>query len=313
MLAVAGMPGRYLVLLVVGAVLVVLVALNLGLVKHYQIQRLTSFISPNSASVDVTYNVNQAKTAIAHGGIFGQGLFKGAQTNLAYVPEQQTDFIFSAVGEQLGFVGAGVLLVLYGDPGLADPAGGPAGQGRLRAPAVLRGVRPADVLGLRERGDEHGDHAGGRHPPPVPLLRRIGHDRLHGRHRHRHERALPEHPVTVPEPVGAGAPQPARRRARAVDAGAGPEPGRAADPDADPDVGRRTVAGADPAGRRHRPGRRLPDGPGVLGHPRPAQPAPPVCCARLESPRRQLTFAIGMPDAVALVPRPAADPDARAR
>jgi len=114
MLAVAGMPGRYLVLLVVGAVLVILVALNLGLVKHYQIQRLTSFISPNSASVDVTYNVNEAKTAIAHGGIFGQGLFKGAQTNLAYVPEQQTDFIFSAVGEQLGFVGAGVLLVLYG-------------------------------------------------------------------------------------------------------------------------------------------------------------------------------------------------------
>ena len=114
MLAVAGMPGRYLILLIVGAVVVVVVALNLGLVKHYQIQRLTSFISPNSASQDVTYNVNEAKTAIAHGGIFGQGLFKGAQTNLAYVPEQQTDFIFSAVGEQLGFVGAGVLLVLYG-------------------------------------------------------------------------------------------------------------------------------------------------------------------------------------------------------
>ncbi len=114
MLAVAGMPGRYLVLLVVGAVVVIFLALNLGLVKQYQIQRLTSFISPNSSSVNVTYNVNQAKTAIAHGGIFGQGLFKGAQTNLAYVPEQQTDFIFSAVGEQLGFVGAGVLLVLYG-------------------------------------------------------------------------------------------------------------------------------------------------------------------------------------------------------
>ena len=114
MLAVAGMPGRYLLLLVVGAVIVVLLALNLGLVKHYQIQRLTSFISPNSASVDVTYNVNEAKTAIAHGGIFGQGLFKGAQTNLAYVPEQQTDFIFSAVGEQLGFVGSSLLILGYG-------------------------------------------------------------------------------------------------------------------------------------------------------------------------------------------------------
>ncbi len=113
MLAVAGMPGRYLLLLVIGAVAVVFVALNLGLVKHYQIQRLTSFISPNGASQDVTYNVTQAKLAIAHGGIFGTGLNKGAQTNLAYVPEQQTDFIFSAVGEQLGFVGAGALLFVY--------------------------------------------------------------------------------------------------------------------------------------------------------------------------------------------------------
>jgi rod shape determining protein RodA len=114
MLAVAGMPGRYLLLLIVGAVVLVIFALNVGLLKHYQIVRLTSFISPEGANQSVTYNVTQAKDAIAHGGIFGQGLFHGAVTNLAYVPEQQTDFIFSAVGEQLGFVGAGVLLLLYG-------------------------------------------------------------------------------------------------------------------------------------------------------------------------------------------------------
>jgi rod shape determining protein RodA len=114
MLAVAGMPGRYLLLLIVGAVVLVIFAFNVGLLKHYQIVRLTSFISPEGANQSVTYNVTQAKDAIAHGGIFGQGLFHGAVTNLAYVPEQQTDFIFSAVGEQLGFVGAGVLLLLYG-------------------------------------------------------------------------------------------------------------------------------------------------------------------------------------------------------
>ena len=114
MLATAGMPGRYLVLLIVGAATVVIMALNLGLLQHYQIERLTSFISPNGANQTVTYNVTQAKEAIAVGGIFGQGLFHGALTNLAYVPEQQTDFIFSAVGEQLGFVGAGALLVVYG-------------------------------------------------------------------------------------------------------------------------------------------------------------------------------------------------------
>ncbi len=114
MLAVAGMPGRYLLLLVAGAAVLVVAALNLGLLQHYQIERLTSFISPNGASQAATYNVTQAKEAIAVGGIFGQGLFHGALTNLAYVPEQQTDFIFSAVGEQLGLVGAGSLLLAYG-------------------------------------------------------------------------------------------------------------------------------------------------------------------------------------------------------
>jgi rod shape determining protein RodA len=114
MLAVAGMPGRYLLLLLAGAVLLVLFALNVGLLKHYQIERLTSFISPNGASQTATYNVTEAKNAIAVGGMFGQGLFHGALTNLSYVPFQQTDFIFSAVGEQVGFVGAGVLLTIYG-------------------------------------------------------------------------------------------------------------------------------------------------------------------------------------------------------
>lgn len=114
MLAVAGMPGRYLLMLIVGAVLLVLVAINVGVLHKYQIDRLTSFISPNGASQVATYNVAQAKEAIAHGGVFGRGLFGGTLTNLAYVPEQQTDFIFSAVGEQTGFVGAMALLGIYG-------------------------------------------------------------------------------------------------------------------------------------------------------------------------------------------------------
>jgi rod shape determining protein RodA len=114
MLAVAGMPGRYLLALIAAAGLLVLFAVNVGLLQKYQIDRLTSFISPNGASQAATYNVAQAKEAIAHGGVFGRGLGHGALTNLAYVPEQQTDFIFSAVGEQVGFVGASVLLAIYG-------------------------------------------------------------------------------------------------------------------------------------------------------------------------------------------------------
>ncbi len=114
MLAVAGMPGRYLLLLVAAATAVVVVALQVGLLQKYQIERLTSFISPNSASQSATYNVTQAKNAIGSGGLFGTGVFRGAQTNLSYVPFQQTDFIFSAVGEQLGFVGGVVTLLVYG-------------------------------------------------------------------------------------------------------------------------------------------------------------------------------------------------------
>jgi rod shape determining protein RodA len=114
MLAVAGMPARYLLLLIVGAVVAVLVALQAGLLAKYQIDRLTSFISPNAAGSTASYNVTQAKDAIGAGGLFGTGLFRGAQTNLSYVPSQQTDFIFSAVGEQVGFVGCTALLFLYG-------------------------------------------------------------------------------------------------------------------------------------------------------------------------------------------------------
>ncbi|MHB1712117.1 MAG: FtsW/RodA/SpoVE family cell cycle protein, partial [Acidimicrobiales bacterium] len=105
MLAAAGMPGRYLVLILVGTAVVVVVALQIGLLRHYQIARLTSFINPKGANPAYTYNVLQAKNAIGAGGLFGKGLFRGAQTNLSYVPFQQTDFIFSAVGEQVGFAG----------------------------------------------------------------------------------------------------------------------------------------------------------------------------------------------------------------
>jgi rod shape determining protein RodA len=59
------------------------------------------------------YNVAEAKIADSNGGILGQGLFKGTQTNLSYVPEQRTDFIFTAVAEQLGLVGSAVLLLLF--------------------------------------------------------------------------------------------------------------------------------------------------------------------------------------------------------
>jgi rod shape determining protein RodA len=119
MLAVAGLPLRILIMLLLGVALAAVVATKAGLLHSYQIARLTTFLHPNSTSTNqfvqnAIYNVTQAKTAIGSGGFFGSGLLHGAQTNLGYVPEQQTDFIFTAVGEQLGFVGAVGLLAVLG-------------------------------------------------------------------------------------------------------------------------------------------------------------------------------------------------------
>ena len=76
-------------------------------------------MNPNNKSSNpyvqsAIYNLQEAKNAIGSGGLFGSGIGHGAQTNLGYVPEQQTDFIFTAVGEQLGFVGAVGVLSLLG-------------------------------------------------------------------------------------------------------------------------------------------------------------------------------------------------------
>jgi rod shape determining protein RodA len=119
MLAVAGLPIRILVMLLIGTALFALVAVEAGLLHHYQIARLTSFLNPNQKSnnqfvKEALYSGQQSKNAIGSGGIFGSGIGHGAQTNLGYVPEQQTDFIFTAVGEQLGFVGATGVLALLG-------------------------------------------------------------------------------------------------------------------------------------------------------------------------------------------------------
>jgi rod shape determining protein RodA len=119
MLAVAGLPIRILVMLLVATVLVATVAIEGGFLHHYQIARLTTFLNPSLHSSNpyvqsTIYNTQQAKIAIGSGGLFGSGIGHGAQTNLGYVPEQQTDFIFTAVAEQLGFIGSVGLLSLLG-------------------------------------------------------------------------------------------------------------------------------------------------------------------------------------------------------
>jgi rod shape determining protein RodA len=113
MLLVAGLRLRYILALTLVGLVVVLAVLNSSVLKQYQRDRLTAFLDPAS-NVEATYNVNQSQVAIATGRTTGDGLFNGRQTQLGFVPEQQTDFIFTAVGEELGFAGGATVLALYG-------------------------------------------------------------------------------------------------------------------------------------------------------------------------------------------------------
>jgi rod shape determining protein RodA len=104
---------HFITLGLIGLVMVIVV-LQAGLLKDYQLERLTSFLDPNPDVQDVGYNLTQSKIAIGSGGMEGKGLGgKNTQTSLDFVPEQHTDFIFTAVGEQLGFLGSATLLGMF--------------------------------------------------------------------------------------------------------------------------------------------------------------------------------------------------------
>jgi rod shape determining protein RodA len=112
MLVLAGT--RVLHLLVIAALggVAVASAFALGLVDQYQLDRLSAFARPESGALTYGYNTAQARIAIGSGGLWGQGWGQGSQTQGGFVPYDHTDFVFSVAGEELGFVGVLVLLVL---------------------------------------------------------------------------------------------------------------------------------------------------------------------------------------------------------
>jgi rod shape determining protein RodA len=112
-LIVAGTRARHLGILALTAVVLIFGSLQLGLVKDYQIDRLTSFLDPAHDPLRAGYNKKQAEIAIGSGGLTGLGYLGGTQTNLDFVPEQHTDFIFTVVGEEFGFLGAMTVLLLF--------------------------------------------------------------------------------------------------------------------------------------------------------------------------------------------------------
>jgi rod shape determining protein RodA len=113
-LLVGGLPVRYIAILTLIGAVGVVVALNSPILADYQRDRLTVFIDPSNADADVRFNLEQSQLAIANGQITGKGLFEGPLTRLDIVPEQETDFIFTAVAEQFGFVGGATVIGLYG-------------------------------------------------------------------------------------------------------------------------------------------------------------------------------------------------------
>ena len=113
MIGASGAPIRWVVGLLLVALLGGFGATKLGVINDYQVKRLQSFVDPNADSQGAGYQLRQARITVGSGGFLGTGLFNGPQTNGRFVPEQQTDFIFTVAGEQLGFLGSGFILLLY--------------------------------------------------------------------------------------------------------------------------------------------------------------------------------------------------------
>ena len=114
MIAVSGAPTRWVAGLLLLALLGGFVAVKAGVVSQYQIKRLQSFVNPSADPQLSGYQLRQARITIGSGGILGRGLFHGPQTNGRFVPEQQTDFIFTVAGEETGFLGCSLLLLFFG-------------------------------------------------------------------------------------------------------------------------------------------------------------------------------------------------------
>jgi len=113
MIGASGAPTRWVVGILLVALLGGFGATKLGVIKEYQVKRLQSFVDPNADSQGAGYQLRQARITVGSGGFLGTGLFDGPQTSGRFVPAQQTDFIFTVAGEQLGFLGSGFILLLY--------------------------------------------------------------------------------------------------------------------------------------------------------------------------------------------------------
>jgi len=111
--AISGAPSRWVAGLLIVALMGGFTAVKIGVLSEYQVKRLQSFVNPSADPQESGYQLRQSRITVGSGGLLGKGLFNGPQTNGRFVPEQQTDFIFTVAGEELGFVGSSFILLLF--------------------------------------------------------------------------------------------------------------------------------------------------------------------------------------------------------
>ena len=128
-LVMSGAAWPWLLAVLTAGVAAVTAAFTTPLLSPYQRDRLTAFLDPTADPQGIGYQTQQVRAAISGGGLGGQGLYSGEQTGSGAIPFQETDFIFSVAGEELGFVGAAFVVLLLG---------------LVVARIVLAGVRSAD-------------------------------------------------------------------------------------------------------------------------------------------------------------------------
>jgi len=112
-IGVSGAPSRWVAGLLLLGILGSVVAVKAGVIHKYQVKRLQSFVDPNADPQQSGYQLRQSRITIGSGGLIGKGIFGGPQTNGRFVPEQQTDFIFTVAGEETGFVGCALILMFF--------------------------------------------------------------------------------------------------------------------------------------------------------------------------------------------------------
>ena len=114
MVFVGGISRQHVGIMLVSAILIVILVFQLGLIKQYQLDRIELLLNPDPESLEpgARYQIDQALTALGSGGWWGQGYLQGPQSQLRYFPVRHTDFIFSVIGEELGFAGALLFIAL---------------------------------------------------------------------------------------------------------------------------------------------------------------------------------------------------------